>query len=270
MKKSTLPQLLLLIVTLLGSLIGFFVRRAQLANELLSDGSLAPGSYLHIVLTVLTFVLLAAFFALLLPLRRLTGYRAIFTAAPLLNGLQLVAAVGLVCGNVLLWIQGREPTTALATQSPVVSGALSAMLAPLGLLSAVCIAAFALLRLSGKKPSALLYMLASVYLVVRLIVCFQEWNTDPSIHDYCFQLLAAICAMLSFFQLAGFCLNRGKRRISLFWCLNAIVFCSITVADTLAHGAMDELLVNASLLLSIAVSSVQLLFPRGPEEEPAK
>ena len=53
MKKSTLPQLLLLIVTLLGSLIGFFVRRAQLANELLSDGSLAPGSYLHIVLTVL-------------------------------------------------------------------------------------------------------------------------------------------------------------------------------------------------------------------------
>lgn len=270
MKKSSLPQLLLLIVTLLGALIGFFVRRAQLANEILSDGSLAPGSCLHIVLTVLTFVLLAAFFALLLPLRRLHGCETFFTASLLANGLQLVAAVGLVGGNVLLWLQGREPTTAFATQSPAVSEALSAILAPLGLLSAVCIAAFALLRLSGKKPSALLYMLASVYLVVRLIVYFQEWNTDPSIHDYCFQLLAAICAMLSFFQLAGFCLDRGKRRISLFWCLNAIVFCSITVADALSHGAMDELLINASLLLSIAVSSVQLLFPRGSEEEPAK
>ncbi len=268
MKKSNSLQVTLALVVLLGSLIGFFVRRAQLAVELLSDGSLAPGSFLHIVLTVLTLVLLAAMFALLLPLKRSTGYAPYFTGAPVPNALQLIAAVGLVGGNVILWVQGREPTTALATQSPVVSEALSTILAPLGLLSAGCIAVFALLRLSGKKPSALLYMIASIYLVVRLIVCFQEWNTDPSIHDYGFQLLAAICAMLSFFQLAGFCLDHGKRRISLFWCLSAVFFCTITVTDTLAHGAMDELLINASLLLSLAVSSVQLLFPRG--EEPTK
>ena len=67
MKKSNSLQVTLALVVLLGSLIGFFVRRAQLAVELLSDGSLAPGSFLHIVLTVLTLVLLAAMFALLLP-----------------------------------------------------------------------------------------------------------------------------------------------------------------------------------------------------------
>ena len=54
MKKSRLPQILPAVITLLGALIGFLVRRVQLAVELLPDGSLAPGSFLHIVLTVLT------------------------------------------------------------------------------------------------------------------------------------------------------------------------------------------------------------------------
>lgn len=265
MKKSRLPQILPAVITLLGALIGFLIRRVQLAVELLPDGSLAPGSFLHIVLTVLTLLLIAALIALLLPLKRSPQLSPYFTEAVLPNALQLVAAVGLICGNLLLWIQGREPTTALATQSPAVSEALSAILAPLGLLSAVCIGAFAVLRLRGRKPSALLYMIGSIYLVVRLIVNFQEWNTDPSVHDYCFQLLAAICCMLSFFQLAGFCFDRGKRRMSLFWCLNAVVFCGITVADTFVHGAADEILVNGSLLLSLAVSSMQLLFPCGEE-----
>lgn len=263
MKKTNSLPILLGLLVLLGSIVGFFVRRAQLAGELLPDGSLAAGSYLHIVLTVLTLLLLAAMFALLLPLKRYTDYRVFFTEAPAPNALQIGVAVGLVWGNVILWARGREPATALATQSPVVSEALSAILAPLGLLSAVCIAAFALLRVAEKKPSALLYMVGSIYLVVRLIVYFQEWNTDPSIHDYCFQLLAAICSMLSFFQLAGFSLDRGKRRICLFWCLSAVFFCSITAADTMAHGALDEFLINGALLVSLAVNSVQLLFPRG-------
>lgn len=265
--KKNLPESLLAVLVALSAVIGFILRRSQLAFEILSDGSLAADSYRYIVLAVLTFVLLAALIALLLPLRRDADYRLYFTDAPLPNALQLVAAFGLICGNIVVWIVGRAPATALATQSPVVSEALTAMMAPLGLVSAVCIGIFAILRISGKKPSALLYMIASVSLVVRLIVYFQEWNTDPSIHDYCFQLLAAICSMLSFFQLAGFPLERGKRRMSLFWCLSAVYFCGITGADALAHGALDEILINCSLLLSLGVSSAQLLFPRGTAED---
>ena len=105
-------------------------------------------------------------------------------------------------------------------------------------------------------------MIASVYLVVRLIVCFQEWNIDPSVHDYCFQLLAAICCMLAAFQLAGFSFDKGKRRMSLFWSLSAVVFCGISAADMLLRGAADGILVNFALLLSMSVSSAQLLFTK--------
>ena len=131
----------------------------------------------------------------------------------------------------------------------------------LGFLAAGCIAAFALLRMSGKKPSAVFYMAVSVYLVVRLILSFQSWNTDPSIHDYCFRLLAAICCMLGTYQLAGFCLDQGRRRLTLFWTLLAVVFSAIGFVDAVRAGDTDEALVSISLCLSMFLSSIQLLYP---------
>lgn len=260
MKKRFHPQWFALGLTLLLAVAGFLLRRRQLATELLSDGSLAPGSRLHIYLIVLVFLLVAGLTALLLPLKKRTTCEQVFPPLLLPNLLQIVSTLGLICGNILLWVQGRTPTTAFASQSPKVADAMTAILPLLGLIAAVCIAAFAILRIAGKKPSALLYMLASVYLALRLIVCFREWTVDPSIHDYCFQLLAAICCMLGTFHLGGFCLARGKRRMTLFWTLSAVVFCGITLADTLRSGALDELLITLSLLLFMAISSLQLLF----------
>ncbi len=259
MKKRFQPKWIIMIFTLVLSVVGFFVRYRQLATELLPDGGLAPGSHLHIVLIVLTLLLIAGLTALLLPLKKLTSYERIFTGAVLPNAFQLLSALGLIFGNTLLWIQGSKPLNAFTTQSPELSNALLAMLPPLGLLSALCIAAFAILRLFGKKPSALLYIIASVYLIVRLIVSFQSWTIDPSIHDYCFQLLAAICCMLCTFQLGGFCLDRGKRRMCLFWALSATVFCSITLADVFTRETLKEQFISLSLLLFMIVNSLQLL-----------
>lgn len=262
MKKTIRTQWCLVALTLILSAVGAVLRGRQLLHELQPDGSLAAGSTMHIVLTVLCGIWLAAAIALLLPLAKKTRWEDCFRASVLPNLLQLVAAGMLILGNILLWIEGRQPTTAFATQSPAVSGALSAMLAPLGIVSALCIGIFTFSCLRGKRPSPLLYMIASVYIVVRLIVCFQEWNIDPSVHDYAFQLLAAICCMLAAFQLAGFSFDRGKRRMTLFWSLSAVVFCSITVADTLVGGIAHEALINFGLLLSLGVSSGQLLFTK--------
>lgn len=261
MNNNRTLRLLLSALALLGTLVGFFLRRQQLTTELLSDGSLVSGSYLHIVLLIISLVLLAAFVALLLPLRPCKGYRPFFTATLGLNVLQIVAAVGLLCGNILLLASGSEVVS--YTISGTVSLLLIQIMAPLGLIAAVCIALFALLVQSKRKPSAVPYMLVTLYLIVRLIVNFQQWNTDPSIHDYCFELFAAISTMLAFFHLGGFCLNCGKRRMSLFWCLCSVFFCGVHAADAFAIGALDETLINASLLLSSAVSTIQLLFPRG-------
>ena len=56
----------ILILTLLFSVAGFFLRRSQLARELLEGGFLAQGSYLHIVLLVLTVIFIAGLIILLL------------------------------------------------------------------------------------------------------------------------------------------------------------------------------------------------------------
>lgn len=268
MKKLFHPQWFAVIVTLALSVAGFFIRRSQLLYEIQPDGSLAAGSRLHIVLLILSVMLVAVLIALLFPLRKYTSCSRFFTAAFLPNALQLLSAIALVAGNLLLQLRGADPQPAYAAQTLAVTQVLTTLLPPLGMLSAVCIGLFAVLRILDRKPSALLYMAASIYLVVRLIVCFQAWNTDPSIHDYCLQLLAAICTMLAMFQLAGFCFDRGKRRITLFWSLLAVVFCSMTAADMLVQGRADQSLINAALLLSMAVSAFQLLFPRGKESVP--
>ncbi len=262
MKRTIKTQWCLVALTLLAAIAGALLRRKQLLHELLPDGSLVSGSSTHIVLIFLCGIWFAGAIALLLPLEKKPLWNQCFSSSFTPNLLQLLAAGLLVIGNILLIIGGRQPTTALATQSPAVSKAFAAILPPLGIVSAVCIAAFALCCLRGKRPSPLLYMAASVYLVVRLIVCFQEWNIDPSVHDYCFQLLAAICCMLATFQLAGFSFDKGKRRMSLFWALSGIVFCAITTADMLHSGATDEAIVNFALLLSLSVSSAQLLFTK--------
>lgn len=262
MKKTIQTQWYLVALTLIVSVPGAILRGRQLLYELQPDGSLAVGSSMHIVLALLCGVWLAGVIALLLPLAKKTQWAECFRVSVVPNLFQLSAAGLLIVGNILLWIEGRQPTTAFATQSPAVSEALSAILPPLGILSAVCIGAFAVFCLRGKRPSPLLYMIASIYLVVRLIVCFQEWNIDPSVHDYAFRLLAAICCMLATFQLAGFSFDRGKRRMTLFWSLSAVVFCSITAADALIGGAAHEALIHFGLLLSLGVSSGQLLFTK--------
>lgn len=59
----------------------------------------------------------------------------------------------------------------------------------LGVVCAVTLVAFARKCLRHEKPSPLLYMIVSVYLIVRLIVNFQKWSTDPSLNDFVYHLV---------------------------------------------------------------------------------
>ena len=228
MKKLLHSQGLLLLLTFAAAVAGALLRRYQLANELLKDGTLAPGSKMHIVLLILLVLYGAVLVLLLRPLRKKRSWREVFPTGRLVYALQIACALVLLIGNAFA-IRGMPATAQqVVSQFSVLIGKL---LPWLGFLAAGCIAAFALLRMSGKKPSAVFYMAVSVYLVVRLILSFQSWNTDPSIHDYCFRLLAAICCMLGTYQLAGFCLDQGRRRLTLFWTLFAVVFSAMGFVD---------------------------------------
>ncbi len=272
MKKSFHPQCYILILTVAAAIIGAVIRFRQLQFELLPDGSLAEGSYLHIPLIILSVVLIGGLIGLLLPLSERKSWEQVFSSHPLPNALLILFAAGLALGNVLFWLNGSQTPILQMTQSPKLSAALLKLLPPLGILSAGCIAAFAVMCVLKKKPSPALYMVFSVYLIVRLIVRFQAWNTDPSIHDYCFKLLASICCMLGAFQLAGFSFGKGHRRITVFWTLCAVVFCCISLPDAYLNGTADDLLITASVLLLMAVSGAQLLLCKEalPEEAAGK
>lgn len=250
---------LIFVATLLFSVAGFFLRLTQLSSEMLPNGFLAEGSWLHIVLLALTAVLLLGLILLLRPLEQRARWCSAFSKAPFANILLLLAALGILVSNLLLIITGNE-LPASAVSAPRMIAVLNSARPAFGIIAAACVAAFAIACLLGKKASPLYFMIVSVYLTVRLILHFQRWNTDPSIHTYGYQLLAAICTMLGSFQLAGFSFDKGKRRICLFWCLCAIFFCSITGADCLRHADAAELLVNLSLLLVTVAASFQLLF----------
>lgn len=268
MKKNFHPQWYILLVTVAAAIAGALVRYRQLQTELLPDGSLADGSYLHIVLILISVVLIGALICLLLPLSNRESWEQVFPTHPIPNVLLILSAAGLAIGTALLWLSGSLDEIPVMTQMPQIAAVLSKLLLPLGILSAICIAVFAVMCVLKKKPSPLLYMVASIYLIIRLIVRFQAWNTDPSIHDYCFKLLAAICCMLGTFQLAGFSFGKGHRRISIFWTLCAVVFCCISIPDAYLSGTTDDLIITASLLLLMAVSSVELLFCKEiPSEE---
>lgn len=268
MKKNFHPQWYILLVTVAAAIAGALVRYRQLQTELLPDGSLADGSYLHIVLILISVVLIGALICLLLPLPNRESWEQVFPTHPIPNVLIILSAAGLAIGTALLWLSGSLDEIPVMTQMPQIAAVLSRLLLPLGILSAICIAVFAVMCVLKKKPSPLLYMVASIYLIIRLIVRFQAWNTDPSIHDYCFKLLAAICCMLGTFQLAGFSFGKGHRRISIFWTLCAVVFCCISLPDAYLLGTADDLIITASLLLLMAVSSVELLLCKEiPSEE---
>lgn len=86
-------------------------------------------------------------------------------------------------------------------------------------------------RLEG-KPCAFLFPLGGcLFLTVRLICQFRRWSTDPVIEDYASALLANVLAMLGAYHTAGFSLGDGSRQRSLFFCLGAIFFSLLSLAD---------------------------------------
>lgn len=103
--------------------------------------------------------------------------------------------------------------------------------AALGLVGAVCLGLQGRLRMDG-KVSAPAGMVAALSLAVCHLSSFRHWSSDPLLGDYCFRLLAGVFAMLATYNLAGFPLGLGKRRLSLFYTHCAMVFCLISLADS--------------------------------------
>ncbi len=249
-------------ITVLFSLCGFLLRSYQLKWELLYDGSLTDGAFVHRVLPLLCVLFLAGTaFLLFRALGKLPKHEQCFAPCTVTTVVQILAGLCLFGGNLYLQLMGRDPVP----EYVVISETMLQLLPWAGMLAGVCLILYSVAALRETTPSPLFYMIISLYLVLRLLICFQEWNTDPSVHHYGYQLLAVICSMLGSFQLAGFGFEKGRRRMSLFFAIGAVLFCTITVADLMEN--LSECLVNLAFLGSMTTSAARLLFADEPTEE---
>ena len=91
-----------------------------------------------------------------------------------------------------------------------------------------------LCRLKGLRPHWGFHSVVCLYFVIRLIGRYQVWSSDPQLSDYCFQLLATVCAMLFSYHRAALDMKATRRRRMVILGLLGGFFCclSVTASDT--------------------------------------
>lgn len=84
-------------------------------------------------------------------------------------------------------------------------------------------------RWKGTRPSFLLHVLVCIFFALRLFCQYRVWSSNPQLQNYCFQLLACVCLMLTAYQRAAFDVNMGNRPFFLFLSLASVFFCCLSL-----------------------------------------
>ena len=113
--------------------------------------------------------------------------------------------------------------------------ALSVLPGFIGIAAAGAMAMTALCRYKGMRPNFLFHTVICLFFVARLISHYQSWSADPQLHDYCFQLLATVCAMLFSYHRAALDLKNGNRRALVVIGLLGTYFCCLSVVASNAY-----------------------------------
>ena len=161
-----------------AAVLAAILRWVQLSNDIKSNGAVLQGRYLYLVIAALSVAVLAALAVLIRPLRRQTRWEEIFSGGKLPNVLHIASAVCFVIGGIMLYYASLPKTEDEALALTQLQKTMNLLIPLLGVACAVTLVAFARKCLRHEKPSPLLYMIVSVYLIVRLIVNFQKWYAD--------------------------------------------------------------------------------------------
>lgn len=210
LKSENLPWL-----TLLAGGIGLLLRVWLLSTED-EKGFVTRGHISGILLLVLTAAFAVMLFLLTRVLIQGSKYRFNFPASDTGGIGAAVAAAGIAIASVV------ELTAAADT--------LETFCALLGILSAAALLFVGHSRWKGLHPSTLFHIMICAWLVLRLICLYRSWSSEPQLEDYCFQLLAIVCAMLATYQRAAFDANFGKRFPHAFFSLASVYCCILSLA----------------------------------------
>lgn len=251
-KKSGLAAIL---VTIAAALLGSAMRVYFLKHAVDENGLVYRGSKLPLIMAVFIVLMLAAAALLLRPLDKRPTYFGNFSARPLWLLPAAIAACAFFAGGLMSFLAA--------------TAVLDRWLAFAAMAAGILLLVQTVFNYLGKKQSFLLLLLPCLWLIFKLIVDYKGWSKDAVLSDYCFMLLADITAMLSAYHLAGFSFDRGKRRLTAFWCSAATLFCTVSLPDAFLHGDYTALLIYLGLLLWLLPSMLQLCISRSEPEAPA-
>ncbi|MDO4845735.1 MAG: hypothetical protein Q3977_03895 [Oscillospiraceae bacterium] len=229
--------------------VGFVLRRLQLSGGFDANGLPLPGS--GILLGVYSAIVAALAVWYCLHLAERPAYTEAFRFAMPTAAVSVAGAGLIFAGCVTAFLAGGYGMT------------LEKIAALLGALAAVCLVASQASQRREAAPSPLVGMLPVVFYIVRLVGDFKNWSTDPIILDYWVKLFAMLAILLAAYYLAGFCFDRGKRRASALFCLLAVYFSGLCLAD----GGVDISLIVGGSMLWQGASAWQLLRPDGDPAE---
>lgn len=198
--------------------LGLVLRILLYATGIDGRGLLVKGHWASVALCVLTVAVLAAVFLTTRLFCAAANYRTAYPAS-------VIAAVGAFAAMIGIGI-----TT--VTEFAEFSSRIHLIVWILGLISTLSMGCIGICRLTGKKPSFLLYAAICLYFALRMVSRYQRWSADPQLHDYCFYLMAYVALMLAAYQHAAFHADMGNDRALWFCSLTAVYFCCVSLKES--------------------------------------
>lgn len=167
---------------------------------------------------ILSWVLTAAVFAFVFLLTRQVGnnrsYHDNFPAS-------IVGAIGCAIAAVAIANTGVSQLRESAMWLDSLSGALG-IAGGFGLLAA------AFCRFRGSQPPFFSFMLPCAFFALHVFYLGRELGGEPEAVRYLFPFLATLSAIPACYQLWGFCVGAGERKLCLFWSLTSGFLCILS------------------------------------------
>ncbi len=231
--------------------VGFLLRRLQLSDGYDIDGLPRPGAGILLGLYAAAVAVLAFLYCAKMKNRnRAIDGKAFAFFMP--TACVSAVGAGLILAGCVLSFFASGSGFSLEKATAIV-----------GVVTALCMVASLSAQYKDKPLHPLAAMVPIIFCIMRLIGDFKKWSTDPIILDYWVKLFAMLGILLAFYSLGGFALGKGKRSATAFYCLLAVFFSGMCLAD---GGAEFSLIVGGSMLWTGACGWLLLRPDEGPSE----
>ena len=182
-----------------------------------TSGLLMTNHPAAIMLPILCFGAIAGVFVYIRDVKGTMPYKSLFPKSWFSFVCSAIGATGILITDISEILAKQDTITILSSV--------------LGVLAAFCLVMAGLLRILQLRPRYWLHGLVTIYFMVHLIGQYRNWNSEPQLLRYCFQLLASISLMFSAYYRTLLDSGKSCRKPYLFFTCSAILLCCLSLND---------------------------------------